>query len=276
MFKLVSIACVFIAIKHLDSDCSVSLEKILSLMPNQEVFHKKELEAIELWVLNKIDWKLHPPTPFNFVRKFLRMLVNAEAPSQREIFHRLLQHTRYLCELAVCDYDTVSQYPPSRIAVAAIILAIGKCPYGAVPIKEASEWRGQIEELMDIDITTEINYDLSILLCEASLALKVDVINKAGGPGFAQLIWSNKADEDEYSPIPLTTKRAQRVMYKISRHFASQAPTYAELPKAERCQLLVTNQLMTAEPITKSRAWPKLRVISPTPARLTKKRKSMA
>ena len=129
---------------------------------------------------------------------------------------------------------------------------------------------------MDIDITSEINYDLSILLCEASLALKVDVINKAGGPGFAQLIWSNKAHEDEYSRIPLTTKRAQRVMYKISRHFASQAPiTYAELPKAERCQL-VTNQLMTAEPITKSRAWPELRVISPTPARLTKKRKSMA
>eukprot|EP00978_Attheya_sp_CCMP212_P031364 scaffold118220_cov53-Attheya_sp.AAC.3 len=88
-----------------------------STCSTQEVFHKSEIEAIELRILNTTDWKLHPPTPFNFVRKCLRMLVNAEAPSQRELFNRLLQHTRYLCELAACDYDTVSQYPPSRIAI---------------------------------------------------------------------------------------------------------------------------------------------------------------
>ena len=78
-------------------------------------FTLKEMEKMEYDVLQRLRWRVHPPTPQLFVKHFLSFLSTTE----QEI-HGLAQ---FLVELSAVDYFFVS-YKPSDVAIAALMNAM--------------------------------------------------------------------------------------------------------------------------------------------------------
>eukprot|EP00978_Attheya_sp_CCMP212_P021789 scaffold64049_cov32-Attheya_sp.AAC.1 len=92
-------------------------------------------------------------------------------PSRQQTIAHLLQQTRNnLCELTTCDYATISQYIPSHIAIADIVVDLNNIIDDDITLNEQSEWLSQAKDETGADITRELHYDLGMLLCETSLA----------------------------------------------------------------------------------------------------------
>eukprot|EP00978_Attheya_sp_CCMP212_P034341 scaffold143380_cov50-Attheya_sp.AAC.3 len=93
------------------------VEAMLNLMAPRGGFRKHIVNSMELWILESTDWMLPPPASFEFGREFVHMLVNGETHTipHKATICQLLDHVKFLCELAACDYR-FTLYRPSRVA----------------------------------------------------------------------------------------------------------------------------------------------------------------
>lgn len=117
-FQLLAMTCVYLAMKlseykHLIIQGSrSSMESILQL--SRGYFTLEDMQKMEINVLNRLNWHVHPPTPQTFVKHFLLFLRIEE--------HDIHDHSQFLVELSVMDYFFVN-FKPSDIAIAAVLLA---------------------------------------------------------------------------------------------------------------------------------------------------------
>ena len=87
---------------------------------SREKFTKEQMVEMERDICNTLEWKLHPPTLYVFLRHFLLLLQTKQNPVQQ---HDIMELARFLMELAALDYQFVQQRP-SHIALAALLKAI--------------------------------------------------------------------------------------------------------------------------------------------------------
>jgi hypothetical protein len=94
------------------------------------------LEEMELSLLAQLQWRLHPPTPTDFLLRYAKIL--SLALSHDDVYGQyvagdidnvgkgwsVFEVARYQIELAVYDMDLCRNFPPSRLALAAIMNAI--------------------------------------------------------------------------------------------------------------------------------------------------------
>eukprot|EP00978_Attheya_sp_CCMP212_P021788 scaffold64048_cov52-Attheya_sp.AAC.1 len=135
----------------------------------------------------------------SIVAKGVGQQSHKRTPSRQQTIARLLQQTRNnLCELTTCDYATISQYIPSHIAIADIVVGLNNIIDDDITSNEQSEWLSQAKDEMSADIT---------------------------------IIWSNKADKAECSPIPLSATTLRKVMKTLTGK-AVQIPNTSDAKKA--------------------------------------------
>jgi len=92
-------------------------------------FTTEMIERMEQMILLTLDWRVHPPTPLQFMHLFFKLLPLPE--EQKQDFFEL---ARFLTELAICDYYFVTEMP-SNLAYAAILNALEfRGSHGAAPI----------------------------------------------------------------------------------------------------------------------------------------------
>eukprot|EP00978_Attheya_sp_CCMP212_P042365 scaffold256853_cov61-Attheya_sp.AAC.1 len=135
-------------------------------------FRKHAVSSMELGVLESTDLMLPPPTPFDFVLEFVQMLTKGEThtiPHEATIC-QLLNHVKFLCELAACDYK-FTLYRPSRVAIGAILVALDHKIHTNITGKQRRKLCAQIEEKMGVTITRDNGYDSDIRMCETNLAM---------------------------------------------------------------------------------------------------------
>lgn len=94
--------------------CGIALQTLTSLSRGQ--FSPLDVEAQERKIVDALDWKLHPPTPMNFLVLFVRLLPTS---ANTEI---VLEQAAYQTQQAVFDQYFVA-IPSSTIALAALLNA---------------------------------------------------------------------------------------------------------------------------------------------------------
>lgn len=118
-------------------------------------------------MLRHLKWHLHPPTPPSFVRLFLHYLPEDDQIDQekarsgsdsgssrsRIALGSVLELSEWNCELSVCEYFFV-KFPPSTVAVSAILNAIEKSP--TPPSKSAvDKFVANLNNVLKIETDTE-------------------------------------------------------------------------------------------------------------------------
>eukprot|EP00804_Cyclotella_cryptica_P021798 CCRYP_000787-RA/>CCRYP_000787-RA protein AED:0.15 eAED:0.15 QI:0/1/0.5/1/0/0/2/999/361 len=97
------------------------------------------LEDMELSLLTNLQWKLHPPTPLDFLMRYIKILstsldqaiedngqddVEVHKAANLESGWSVFEVARYQTELAVYNRDLCQKFPPSTIALAATLNAM--------------------------------------------------------------------------------------------------------------------------------------------------------
>ena len=86
----------------------------------------KHIEAMELSIMNSLEWRLFPPTCVSFVENFYPLIANDCCANKKDVQHLQqavsdsFELSRFLAELSVCAYPFITA-KPSSIAIAAIL-----------------------------------------------------------------------------------------------------------------------------------------------------------
>jgi lipoyl(octanoyl) transferase len=126
LFRLVAITCIYLAIK-LHSPKKVALQCIAAM--GQGLIHPDHIVAMELSIMQSLDWHLHPPTPLAFIENLFPLI-----SGNNEAF----EFSRFLSELSVFAYPFVC-FKPSSIAVAASLFAIDHFDLGVEAVESFQE-----------------------------------------------------------------------------------------------------------------------------------------
>jgi len=118
VFQLAAMTSLYLAIK-LNEPRTLKMSSLVEL--SRGYFTADHIAAMEEAVLRALEWRMHPPTPLAFVRHLLSML--RPGTLINGVWHDVMEMSRFLTELSVCDYFFVN-HKPSTVAMAAIINSI--------------------------------------------------------------------------------------------------------------------------------------------------------
>jgi len=116
-----------------------------------DTYTKKQVLRMEHLLLKILDFKMSSPTISWFLMHFLRFIklnTSLYSTANKDMYNRIENLSRYLCELTLIDADTYLAYLPSQIAASAIYLSFYTL---------GRSWTKQVAE------TIGYNHDLSEL-----------------------------------------------------------------------------------------------------------------
>jgi len=138
--QLASVTCLYIATKLQGHGRRSKLSMGLFVSASDGSFTEKDMERMEIHIASTLSWFMHPPTSFDFV---ILILMNAfpgwKGPDSRlplisddscvfiektSLINYLIDLSRFLTELSICDYYFVTRRP-SVVATAALMIAAG-------------------------------------------------------------------------------------------------------------------------------------------------------
>lgn len=146
IFQLAAMTCLFIAIKMNESKV-LSLSAFLSL--SRGYFQAEHVLAMEHAILRALSWKVNPPTPI-VQAKYLLFILPKFVQRKAEI----LEITRFLTEISVCDYFFVP-HKPSTIALAALFTAYDIVGTDVITDDARQYFVNQTYELTGLDCSTK-------------------------------------------------------------------------------------------------------------------------
>jgi hypothetical protein len=129
-YQLISMTCLYLAIKlyefkHIGIPGSCSTMDTIRRL-SQGNYTLQQIEEMEMDIMQRLQWHLHPPTS----QVFIDLFVNSEISEPSDLGN-------FLVELAAIDSFFVS-YKPSEIAAAALLNATDQL-YGGFPPSTVSE-----------------------------------------------------------------------------------------------------------------------------------------
>lgn len=110
-----------LALKTHDSSI-IRFEKLVKLGRGQ--FTEADVVKMEQHILKSLNWHLHPPTIYCFLRQYESLLPRSVSGTTRSMIRKVID---LACELTVADHQYLS-YKPSEIAYASILLALEMIP----------------------------------------------------------------------------------------------------------------------------------------------------
>jgi hypothetical protein len=135
-YKLIAMTCMYLAVKlyefkhiGIPGSCS-TMDTIRKL--SQGSYTLRQMEAMEMDIMQRLQWRLHPPTP----QAFIDLFVHSETSESCDVGN-------FLVELAAMDYFFVA-YKPSEIATAALLNAMDQL-YGGLPPLAVSQVTGRLQ-----------------------------------------------------------------------------------------------------------------------------------
>ena len=136
LFQLLAMTCLHLSIKLNEykqpilSGSTSSMDTILRL--GRGLVDLEDMERMELDVLSRLRWHVHPPTPQVFSKDVLSLLLEfgnnegtGDVERRREEIHELQDLSEFAIELCAMDYFFVSR-KPSEVAIAALWNAADK------------------------------------------------------------------------------------------------------------------------------------------------------
>lgn len=143
-FQLAAMTTLYLAIK-IHEPGKLRMSSLIEL--SRGYFTVEHVSAMEDLILNSLSWRVHPPTPLTQVRYLLQLLPpRLVTPS---ITHSVIELSRFLTELSVCDYYFVT-HRSSSIALASILIAMDACDKSQVLSESKSEFLENVETVAKI------------------------------------------------------------------------------------------------------------------------------
>ncbi|KAI3931886.1 hypothetical protein MKW98_012296 [Papaver atlanticum] len=120
--KLLSIACLSLAAKM--EECKVPTLLEFQINEKDYCFESKTIQRMELLVLNSLEWRMDPITPFVYLHYFI-FKFSGNGDEYGELPRDLLsQISKFI--FALVKGMNIMDHPPSSIAAAAVLAALNK------------------------------------------------------------------------------------------------------------------------------------------------------
>lgn len=117
-FQLAAMTSLYMAVKIHEPE---AMDPVTVSTLSRGTYSAKDIEDMELEILNALQWHVHPPTSISFAREMLSLLPDDSlTPTQRNTVEQI---STMQLELAVADYDLIA-VKPSTIAFCSIMNAI--------------------------------------------------------------------------------------------------------------------------------------------------------
>ena len=157
IFQLAAMAALYLAIKLYEP----AVLRISSLIKLSRGYFKVEhIAAMEKSILQALSWRVHPPTSLAFARYFMHLL---PFDCSQSVKHGIMETTRFLTELSVCDYFFIT-HKPSSIAIAALLNAIELTNSSKLSTKQ----KQKIIDAISVDVHLDMNPD-KVMECRTRL-----------------------------------------------------------------------------------------------------------
>ncbi len=129
-YQLAAITALFLVVKTYEPRSSSRMLDVSSLAKlSQSTFSEETIIAMEMELLQMLQWNLYPPTAYTFATHLNKMLFDithdledCPKPSS-SVNEEVTELTRFLTELSVCDYFFVTHLP-STVGIASLLNAI--------------------------------------------------------------------------------------------------------------------------------------------------------
>jgi hypothetical protein len=145
-FQLAAMTSLYLAMKasergddHATGWRKLRLTSFVELSRGQ--FCAEDILAMELAILQDLQWKVYPPTPMAAVSYLMRLMPShIELPccfrkNYDLVLHVLHELSRYLTELSVCSGSLCVAHTPSQVAYASILLSMELLTASALPLQ---------------------------------------------------------------------------------------------------------------------------------------------
>jgi len=117
-FQLASMCCLYTAIKLFETR-EMNLDILADL--SRGCYTQTDIAGMEKTMLSALEWRMHPPTPMNFVNYFHQLLPPTEVKGS--IVSAVEEISRIQCVLVIKEYDLVT-CKSSVIAIASMLNAL--------------------------------------------------------------------------------------------------------------------------------------------------------
>lgn len=124
-------------------------------------FTKEHVVSMEESILRSLCWHVHPPTYLSFAREFLLLIPTNICTSSE--YHEIVEISRFLSELGVCDYFFVTR-KPSSVALGCLLNALESIQDDEARQTIYHEFVKAVRDFSGLDC-----YDLEVEECRARL-----------------------------------------------------------------------------------------------------------
>eukprot|EP00558_Chaetoceros_sp_UNC1202_P003688 CAMPEP_0197233956 /NCGR_PEP_ID=MMETSP1429-20130617/1850_1 /TAXON_ID=49237 /ORGANISM="Chaetoceros sp., Strain UNC1202" /LENGTH=366 /DNA_ID=CAMNT_0042692275 /DNA_START=67 /DNA_END=1167 /DNA_ORIENTATION=- len=146
IFQLAAMTCLYLAIK-LYEPTTLKISSLVGL--SRGFFTADHIIAMEESILSALNWRMHPPTVMGAARQFLS-LMSSEVDPQSKI--DIIELSRFLSELSVCDYFFVT-HKPSSIGLACILTAFEGVSHEHLSRKHRQKFVNDVYRIAKINCT---------------------------------------------------------------------------------------------------------------------------
>lgn len=118
-----------LSLKTFDS-AVIKLDKLVKL--GRGLFTEDDVVRMEYKILVSLNWHLHPPSTYCFLRQYERLLPSSISKTTRDMIDEV---TQVVAELTVSDHK-YNKIPPSVVAYSAILMAMELIDHSDFPVHQ--------------------------------------------------------------------------------------------------------------------------------------------
>jgi len=144
IFQLAAMTTLYLAIKLFETR-SLQMSSLIEL--SRGYFTVEHISVMESTILRSLSWHVHPPTTLALSRHLIQLL---PYDCSRPVRHDIMELSRFLSELSVCDYYFVTR-KPSSIAIASLLIAIDGVDHLRLSTKQRQEFIYNVSSRAHID-----------------------------------------------------------------------------------------------------------------------------
>jgi len=109
-------------------------------------FSTRNIEEMEMLILEKLNWNVYPPTAASYVHIFISLM----PPIRPSVKNTILQRACFFSELALFEYAFITERP-STIALAAVLNSIDGLDITLMSLRDRCKFISDIEDLCVLD-----------------------------------------------------------------------------------------------------------------------------
>jgi hypothetical protein len=125
--QLAAATCLQLALKLFDNS-AIQLGRLVQL--GRGLFTEDDVVDLERKILVAMNWQMHPPTTYCFLRQYELLLPSSLSSNTQQMMSQII---KLVAEIATSE-QTYTKFPPSRVAYAGLLIAMELIDHTDLPL----------------------------------------------------------------------------------------------------------------------------------------------